>query len=300
MEKYAVIDIGSNTIRLVVYDVQPEDRTFEILLNEAVVAGLSSYVEDGVMSEEGIQEAQKAISTLERRAHAIGCTRIYPFATAAIRNCTNSRQVVDAIEENTGLAIDVISGEEEAHLGFAGASIGTDMESGVLVDLGGGSTEITIIDDGMESHSTSIPLGCVGIYSKFVSLVFPTEDESCAINDAFASRLEASDILRFAPRKKVYAVGGGVFSIMRMHEILQDFDQLCESITLEQIRSIIRLHREAPSEFAHSAVRAVPSTMHMLLPACIIFDTLLSRFDADTLSLCRFGIREGYLMERIL
>lgn len=313
MQRIGVIDIGSNTIRLVVYEVSEPlltggervtrhqgDPGFEIIMDESIIAGLSSYVEAGTLSDRGIAKACDSIDDLKARADLVSCRRLFPFATAAIRNCTNSRRVVREIEDATGLAIDVLSGEEEAELGFVGASIGMDMHDGVLVDLGGGSAEVTLISEGVPSRSRSIPMGCVVAYARYVSMVFPTMEEAEAIERGFEELARESGILDERPERTFYGLGGGTLSIARMLAQMHGSSEPEKVVTHAGIRKIASFLEEDPSSFAHTAIKAVPGTVHMLIPACVIFGFLMDAFGCDVLHPCKHGIREGYLVSKAL
>ena len=134
---YGVIDIGSSTVRMAVYDISPAGGA-EMLLKKKHVVGLARYVEGGRMTQAGID---KAVEILREFCAFLACFRINhvcAFTTAALRNASNSREAVAEIERRTGLSIRVITGDEEATFDFIGATHGLSGESGLLVDIGGG------------------------------------------------------------------------------------------------------------------------------------------------------------------
>ena len=97
--KYAVIDVGSNTVRLCVYDVLcPEKRKFKTIMNRKIMAGLAAYIVDGAFSDEGIAEAILAVKKCIKRASYLSPDRIDVFATAVLRNISNSAQAIAAFE----------------------------------------------------------------------------------------------------------------------------------------------------------------------------------------------------------
>ena len=159
MGRYAVIDVGSNTVRLCAYDV-PKKKSVRggkprkiIDVKESI--GLSAFVEPpaggfsmdgsrpGTMTQAGIDAAAKAVKRQVKRAQAVCADQVWVFATAALRNCANSATAVAAVEEEAGAAVEVLSGEEETRLGLLGARLAFPLEEGVLIDVGGGSTEVT-------------------------------------------------------------------------------------------------------------------------------------------------------------
>ena len=118
--KQAVIDIGSNSMRLTVYETT-ETGGFTILFKDKVMAGLAGYVEDGALSLDGIARAVLGLMSFRNTLEALNITQVSVFATASLRNITNTAQAVSTIQRATGFSIEVISGEEEARYGYAGA-----------------------------------------------------------------------------------------------------------------------------------------------------------------------------------
>lgn len=116
--KQAVIDIGSNSMRLSVYETT-ETGTFTILFKDKIMAGLAGYVEEGALSPEGITRAILGLRSFRGTLRALNIPQVAVFATASLRNIRNTAQAVAEIQRGTGFAIEVLSGEEEARLGYA-------------------------------------------------------------------------------------------------------------------------------------------------------------------------------------
>ena len=305
MQRIGIIDLGSNTVRLVVFDVERHfgrrlrPREFREVLNEKTVAGLSAYVVDGAFTSAGIKRAVGALEDHLVSARNVGCKQVHVFATAVLRNCSNSKQAVREIEQATGLSVNVISGEEEAHLGFVGASIAQPLEEGLLVDIGGGSTELTRIKGGRDVASVSIPQGSVSSYARFVSLVFPTPDEREAIREAFSTRL-GDDAASLGSCPQAYGVGGGVRAVAKMVGCMAGHEKAVKQLAPENVDAVLALLDRDPSQFAHLAVKAAPDRLHSLVPSAIILQECLTAVGAESLTMCKYGLREGYLLERVL
>lgn len=123
---YGVIDVGSNTIRLVIYEVK--ENRIESLFSNKNTAGLIGYVNDGELSRKGIRKACDVLNSLQKVAAHAQVEKLYVFATASLRNIANTKEAVEEIEKETGLDIDVISGHDEAELDFEGGSACTEAE----------------------------------------------------------------------------------------------------------------------------------------------------------------------------
>ena len=97
------------------------------------------------------------------------------LSTASLRNISNSQAAVSEIEDRTGLAINLLSGAQEAEYDFVGAARTIDLKSGLLVDIGGGSTELVMYNNMQIQNSISLPIGSLSMYTKFVKHLFPNK-----------------------------------------------------------------------------------------------------------------------------
>ena len=185
---HTIVDVGSNTVRMNVYDVK--DGKLKLLFSKKETVGLASYVRGQYMSAAGIE---KVISVLEEFKDVLNNLNIHEmrvFATAALRNVKNSQEAVEEINRRTGLQVQVISGREEAELDFLGAAIESNIKKGLLVDIGGGSTELVAYKDGKIKSAVSIAKGSLNSYNKYVKGILPTKEERKSIKKDFVEKLE--------------------------------------------------------------------------------------------------------------
>src|SRR4051812_44167412 len=158
--RLGVIDCGSNSFRLVVF-TYPDPwwkRTDEI--HEAVRVG-EGLEATGALQPEPME---RALETLELYAHFCDATRISevrPVATSAIRDATNQREFLAVARERSGLEVEVLPGPEEARFGYLAAINSTTLREGVVLDLGGGSMQLTLVTDREAVDARSWPLGAV-------------------------------------------------------------------------------------------------------------------------------------------
>ena len=178
---YAVIDIGSNTVRLSVYKVV--GQKVSNLFNEKERASLRSFVKDGVVSEKGIQ---RLIDVLRMFKNVVDnfedIDEVHPFATATIRDAANRVEILSRVKEELDLDIEILSGEDEAKLAFIGASSSIEVSRGILTDIGGGSSEIVIIDQNKVIKSTSLSIGSLSAFNDYVDQLFMTTAEKKSID----------------------------------------------------------------------------------------------------------------------
>ena len=168
----ATLDIGSNTLILLV--ARKDDRGLvQTLCDEAHVVGLGrGLAERGMFRPDRMDAAVEVLSHLAGRARALGVAPwdIHAVATSAARRALNAQTFFARVQSETGIRVEVISGEEEARLTWRGASGGIDVHAGTVgvVDLGGGSTEVVVGEDGKMGARASLELGSVRLTERFL------------------------------------------------------------------------------------------------------------------------------------
>ena len=306
MPNYAVIDLGSNSIRLVVYDVKAAhkrtctNKDFTSLINDKVMAGLSAYVVDGVFTQDGIDRAVSVLRGHAKRARYFDCEKMEVFATAVIRNALNCEEAVAAIEEAAELPISLLSATDEAHLGFVGATCDRAVERGTLVDIGGGSTELTRIESSLDFDNASIGQGSLSSFAQHVRAILPTPGEMDAIAEAFRKRFAGLPDPDAYRSEALYGIGGSVRAAAKMHAQATGAAVRPKTMTKQQIHAILAWCRTDPDTFAHAALKASAERVHTLVPGCIILGELFDACGAERLDVCKYGVREGYLIDRML
>lgn len=306
MPNYAVVDLGSNSIRLVVYDVKDShkrtytNKDFKSLINDKVMAGLSAYVADGAFTQDGIDRAVDVLRGHAKRARYFDCEKMEVFATAVIRNASNCEEAVVAIEEGAELPISLLSAQDEAHLGFVGATCDRTVVQGTLVDIGGGSTELTRIEHDRDFDNASIGQGSLSSFAQHVRGILPTGDEMDAIAATFRKRFAALPRPDAYRSEVLFGIGGSVRAAAKMHAQAAGATARPKAMTKREIHAILEWCRTDPDTFAHTALKASAERVHTLVPGCIILLELLDACGADRLDVCKYGVREGYLIDRML
>lgn len=306
MAYYGLIDLGSNSIRLVVYDVAQTGgpsllaRDIREVIDEKKIASMSAYVKDGVLTDAGIK---CAVSVLKRHLECLAnfqCESTAIFATAFLRNCSNSQEAKERIEEGIGAPIHLLAGDEEAYLGFVGASLAQPMGNGLLVDMGGGSTELTLVSDYAAVQNLSMPVGSVSLYEQFVSQVIPTPDEQLALKASLRMSLSGPLAgLAIAP-ETLFGIGGSIRAAAKIVGALYMDMSTPRTLTRDLVDAVLNISVEEPWRFSHAAVKAVPERIHTVVPGCLLVQTLMERLSIGELGLRKFGLREGYLIKHLV
>ncbi len=156
MAKIAVIDIGSNSVRLMMW---ADGKTLYKRLNTARLG--EGIAQTSCLREEAIMRTAQSVAEYFAQAKEEGAQSVYAFATAAVRSAKNGSAFCVRVKRLCGLNVDVVSGEEEAELAVAGALLGGD---GCVIDVGGASTEVCVRKNGATAYSQSFPIGAVRLF----------------------------------------------------------------------------------------------------------------------------------------
>ncbi|MBO5650788.1 MAG: exopolyphosphatase [Selenomonas sp.] len=298
---HGIIDIGSNTIRMAVYLI--EGGHFEQLMKQKNTVGLASYVEDGIMQPEGIDRAVETLLEYRKFLQCFKITQVAAFTTAALRNAKNSQQAVGEIESRTGIKIQVISGDEEATLDFIGATHSLNNASGLLIDIGGGSTEIVTYRDRQIQYKTSLPLGSLGFAKKYVSGILPTMQECMDMHgEAEATIGAASDFLSIS-EAEIVGIGGTFKGACALNNEVFNLPAVNRRLETKNIRTLISTFVSdmgMTQKMAVTLMRSVPERLRTIIPGLIIASVLSRRFQSQWITYSDSGVREGYIYDRII
>src|SRR5262245_1141114 len=169
--KIACIDVGSNSIKLVVVDAAASD-SFAVLAREKDVVRLGhDTLQQEQLSASAIERAVESIKRFGSIAEARGAERIFTVATASVREARNAAQFIREIQRKAGVSVEILSAIEEARLiGLAAAQGCATASASILnVDIGGGSTEISLMRDSVAAGLFSVKLGAVGLTERFIN-----------------------------------------------------------------------------------------------------------------------------------
>lgn len=283
----AVIDIGSNTTRLLVAEKRGEG--FRQLLSQRAYTRLGRGLnDDGSIPEEKIDDLAGTIAKQVKLAKVMGAKDVYAMATAATREATNGDDLVEHIEEESGLRIDVLDEHEEARLAFLGATHALPQDQTdtiAVIDVGGGSTEVAVgtLKDGVK-WSTSFRIGSGLITDRYIHNDPPSAAD---LDAARAHVIEMFDEFPFPNVDQAIAIGGTASSIRRM------VGNVLEHETME--RAIRLITRQTADEVAEEFGLDIERVQ--VLPAGVMILEDIGDRLSRPLKIGKGGLREGKLLE---
>ena len=268
-------------------------------MNRKVTAGLADYVEGGTMTPQGIQTASQILMEYQDLMKNLGFDQPHVFATASLRNISNTEDAVAQLQRDTGLSVDVLSGAEEARLSYLGAVGPTGPNSGLLIDLGGGSTELVHYREGQILSSCSLPLGSLSLFSQYVAHLHPTRKERKAIRAHIREQLD-----HFVPAPpsipQACGVGGTARAACKVANRLFGRPQNCHTLSAQELRRLLKTLKKPDHDHLHLLLKAAPDRIHTLIPGLLVLDTVAQAYQLQEILVSSCGVREGYLHHRVL
>ncbi|MCR4841871.1 MAG: hypothetical protein K5840_01255 [Eubacterium sp.] len=295
---YGVIDIGSNTVRFLVY--RYDGGRIDKVLSKKYVVGLISYVnQDGALSPEGIQELVDAMEEISLFHRFINLKDFFVFATASLRGIKNTQEVLDAVKKATGYNIDVLSGEQEASLAFSGVMSENGGNAGVVADIGGGSTEVVCFRNGEMLSVDSVRMGTLTLYNSCVAGVLPDDDEMERITQIIRQNLSGVKFPDGFKGSNAYWVGGTGRAVLKIvREAGGDYSK-GDRYDAKCLRELIDFYKNDRHDCEKLLVKFVPDRLHTFLPGVLVFSEVVRIFDVSEIITSVGGVREGYLIHKV-
>ena len=292
-----IVDLGSNTIRLSIYHWEGQD--FRLLLNKKTMAGLAGYVQGGVLSDSGILVACRTLSSYRALLDNFQVSKMHVFATASLRNISNTGEAVETIRDVTGIPVEVLSGDEEAALSCKGAVLPGGVSTGLLADIGGGSFELVSYEDMSITSACSLPVGSLSLYTRFVNGLFPTPEERKAMRAYVEEQLDRARTAGVR-RSRLCGVGGTIRALNKLSVDVFHKPPESRSMTAEELRELYKLLKKDGRDTLRQILHAAPDRVHTLVPGLVILNTIIKAYGVEQVTASSSGVREGYLMDRVM
>ena len=304
--RIAAVDIGTNSVHMIVVQVRP-DRSFEVIDREKEMVRLGSGGLGGrALTDRSMTTALQVLSQFKRLAEANDVDEIVAAATSAVREADNGREFLTAVRQRTGIRVRVISGTEEARLIHRAAVYGVDVSAGaaVIVDIGGGSVELTrgTVSQVQVAHSAKI--GVIRLTEQFVRSDPITERDvrrmTKYICEEIADPIEHITALGF---DRVIGTSGTILSLGALAVsdglAVGSDDLRNRRISAKQIRHLRREITELTLADRLRIPGLDPRRADLAVTGSILLDTVLKRLGAKELTLCDLALREGLAIDYI-
>lgn len=286
----AIIDIGSNSIRLVVYEGVARSPT--VLFNEKMLAGLGrGIVSTGRLDAEAVRRAVEELRRFRALAEQAGAQSLNVIATAAAREAENGPDFISRAEDILGVPIRVLSGREEAHFSALGIISGFHDPDGIGGDLGGGSLELIDVRGATIGDGITLPLGGLRLQD------MARNSASAAVRIA-RTELGRAKLLKAGQGRSFYAVGGTWRNLARLHMLTSGYPldvmhhyEMAEPELSAFLRQVARGDLDKMKN-----IERISKTRRALLPfGAVVMQEILRAMKPARVIVSALGVREGYL-----
>jgi exopolyphosphatase/guanosine-5'-triphosphate,3'-diphosphate pyrophosphatase len=290
----AVIDVGSNSVRLVVYRI--DGRAMTPILNEKVMAGLGrDLARTGALSRDGMDAALRAIRRFATLIDARRIEDVFAVATAAVREAKDGREFAGRVEHECGVVLRILSGSEEARLSGLGVAAGAPDAKGVVGDLGGASLELIEVNPSTAGRGETFRLGPL-------ALVHEDGFDYERVSERVRQALSGSQVLSSKPGRDFYAVGGAWRALaridmgMRNHPlgVLHHYE-MSRAEVLKLVDVVRKQSRKSLERLEDAAAKRADTLPY----AAVILEQVMVMGQFERVILSALGLREGVLIERM-
>jgi exopolyphosphatase / guanosine-5'-triphosphate,3'-diphosphate pyrophosphatase len=301
MRRVAAIDVGTNSVRLYVAEVSPDG--IRPLVRDLVITRLGQGVDaSGGLAEGPLRRTVEAIASYHRQAVAEGAEEVRIAATSAVRDAGNRDVFVSLVRDATDVVPEVLSGEQEAHLSFLGAT--SDLDAGgpfLVLDPGGGSTEFVVGDRTVDAW-TSLDVGSVRLTERHVRSDPPTDAELASIEGD--AREAARDARSLVGSSAVTLVGlaGTITTIAAIALGLEGYDRdriHRARLAADEVRRVVKTLAASPIEDRRRLPAMPPGREDVIVAGGIIVVSVLDEFDFAELLVSEADLLDGLVLQSL-
>lgn len=289
----AVIDIGSNSVRLVIYDVA--GRAMLPHYNEKVMAGLGAgLAQSGKLSTDGVVMALKALGRYQAILQGLNVGHVRAVATAAVRRAQDGPDFVKTVKKMTGLEVEIVSGPEEARLSALGVAVGVHQASGIIGDLGGSSLEFCRIENGRVKSGETLMLGPLSVDVE--------NNDADELRHMVRKALKQSGLVKNAGGR-FYMVGGAWRALAKLHMDMEDYSpRLLHGYDMngKDIQAIRILTQKSDPLSREMMTRASRRRVKVLPYASIVLNEVFDIGGFSDVMVSSYGLREGVIADGLL
>jgi exopolyphosphatase/guanosine-5'-triphosphate,3'-diphosphate pyrophosphatase len=306
--RLAVIDLGSNSFRLVVFTWLAAEshgwwrRTDEIHEAVRIGAGLDAA---GELLPEPMERALETIELFAHFCRATGIDDVRPVATSAIRDATNQKAFLRAARRRSGLEIEVLPPEEEARYGYLAAVNSTSLTDGVSLDLGGGSMQLVHVEDRQALDARSWPLGAVRMTERFLAGETTKRKQIKALRAHVRDELAEADWLEDAAGEGAHlaGIGGTVRNLAAAAELAAgkpSFGVQGYFLDKRALDDLVDTLAELPASERGKVPGIKPERGDLILAGALVVQTVMDVGGLDALEVTEAGLREGVFYSTLL
>ena len=297
--RIAIIDLGSNTARLVVmgsvagYSYRLEDEIREVVR-------LRQGMTDQGLSSDAVSRALSTMRLFKRFCDSAGADVILPTATSAVRDAANGAAFVERVKDELGVELRILDGEQEAYYGVIGALNEVGLRDGCILDIGGGSAQLSEVRETRYVRGESRTLGSLALTERFVRKDPPSRKEVEALRAEIDAQLSTIDWLAANHGKRLVGLGGTIRNLAKIETVRQQSPMHTLHgfvLTRSSIEASVELFCQLPLSRRQKIPGLSEDRGDIILAGALTVLGVLERLHTDTLTISTAGLREGVFFE---
>jgi len=298
-QRIAVIDLGSNTNRLVVlntqvgYSYRLEDQVREVVR-------LRHGMTEGGLSEDAFERGFSTMRLFKNFCDSTHVSKIIAVATSAVREAANGPLFVRQVREEIGLELRVLTGEQEAYYDTLGALNEVSIQRGVILDIGGGSIQLSEVRKRRFQQGVSLTLGALALTERFVTHDPVTKDEYAALQKEIERQLDMVKWLKKQDGEPLIGLGGTIRNLAKIqseHDGYPLYTLHGFVLKRESVEESIKLFKKLPVDERKDIPGLTPDRADIILPGAMTLLEVMKRMDVDEIAVSEHGVREGVFLE---
>ncbi|MBF8284883.1 MAG: Ppx/GppA phosphatase [Anaerolineales bacterium] len=302
--RLGIIDLGSNSARLIIVRYTPgvafkvtDELSRRVRLGEGMVA-------DNRLRPAAMERAIDAVNMFRAFCQANAVAHLTPVATAAVRDAVNRAEFLARLHKSTGLKFRVLTGEEEAYFGVLGVINSMGLRAGLVMDVGGGSTEVSEVRKGRFRRGVTSPLGAVRLTELYLDGDPVRASEAARLADHVFSTFKMLDWMKVEDGEKLVGLGGTLRALARIDREMRDYPLGLThgyELELDRLDELIERVRKLPlRERLRKVPGLQPDRADIILAGAVVVAEALRRAGADRMTVCGQGLREGLFYREFL
>ncbi|KYH34092.1 exopolyphosphatase [Clostridium tepidiprofundi DSM 19306] len=301
MKNISIIDIGSNSLRLILVSIF-DNGAFKVIDEFKESIRLGSDMKDNCLNENRMSNAIELLKTFKKLSDSVQVSPIIAVATEAVRKAKNKNIFLEKVKNECGIDIKVLTGEEEAYYDYLGAINSINTKDSIIIDIGGSSTELAWIENNTIKESISLPIGAIVLSKKFDINNKLSNKEENQIVDFITKTFNDIPWLKNVKNLPVIGIGGTIRNICKIHRKNIDYpldlnhNYIMSAKDVNEVYSIVKCKStdELKKLKGLSKNRA-----DIFAGACCEFNTFIELLDTKHIIISGYGLREGLVFEYV-
>lgn len=308
MPVFASIDLGTNTVRLLITESNGEGFT-PLYSNQAITRLGEGLSKDGVLIESAMERTINTILKFKKEASAYSPSNIWVAATSAVREAKNRSEFIERVRKATGLELEVIPWEEEARRTILGVFSGLegDTNSAIIFDIGGGSTEFVLTENKNPIKSVGTNLGVVHLSEKYIKKDPVDDGELMSLENVIADKIKdvkyrMHSSLSTHHSSLLIGTAGTITTLAALDLNLYPYDPAKVNgyiLKLESVRGILERLKAMPLKERRNIPALEKGREDLIIPGAVIVIKVMEILGFDEMTVSDYGLREGIILAKV-